>query len=491
MHENAVAIAAAAVAVVLAAIFLLSRTPADAPPLVHTGFNLLGIGNIAGFVKGPLPFIEKLYKRDGPAFTVNMLHKKLTFLIGPEASTPFFKSKDDVLSQNEVYGFMKPVFGPGVVYDAEPAKRNEQMKAMANGLRVSRLQAYVPKIEKEVREFIKDWGDEGELDLLESLSTLTILTASRCLHGDEVRENMFEEVAHLYHDLDQGITPISFFLPNAPIPAHAKRNAARKEMCRLFGKVIAARRNDSKEEAESKTDMLQIFMDLKYKTGEVLTNEEITGLLIALLFAGQHTSSISSTWTTVFALLNPDIMQRLQQEQEKVVGGPDAPVTWENLGEFELLHNCMREALRLFPPLIMLMRYAKQPFTVTGAAGKQYTVPKGHIVITLPAVAMRLPDVFPEPDKFDPDRYAPPREEHKAPFAYLGFGAGMHQCMGQQFGFLQVKTLVSVLLRQYEFELIDKQLPEVNYESMVAGPKGKVMVRYKRRSSAKVNGKKA
>jgi hypothetical protein len=76
----------------------------------------------------------------------------------------------------------------------------------------------------QVRDFIKSWGDSGTVDIMAALGNLTILTASRCLHGDDVRETLHNEVAHLYHDLDQGITPISFFLPYAPIPAHARRN---------------------------------------------------------------------------------------------------------------------------------------------------------------------------------------------------------------------------------------------------------------------------
>ena len=65
---------------------------------------------------------------------------------------------------------------------------------------------------------------QGEIDLLAALSKLTILTASRCLHGDDVRENLFEEVARLFHDLDEGMTPLSVFVPYAPIPAHFKRD---------------------------------------------------------------------------------------------------------------------------------------------------------------------------------------------------------------------------------------------------------------------------
>lgn len=324
------------------------------------------------------------------------MHKRLTFLIGPEPQGPFFKQKDDVMSQDEVYGFMKYVFGKGIVYDATLRKRQEQMQLCATGLRTARLENYVPKIEKETREFIAKWDDQGEFNLLDVLSELTILTASRCLHGDEVREQMMKEVAHLYHDLDQGITPISFFFPGLPIPSHKRRDQARKDMSDLFSKVIQSRRAAEAKGADlsGNTDLLQAFMDFKYKDGTRLTNDQIAGLLIALLFAGQHTSSITSTWTSLLVASHPDILSRLQEEQDRVLKGKpkDAPLAWDDLGQMELLHNSVRETLRMFPPLIMVMRYARKSFEVK-AGDKTYTIPKGDLCFTSPAVAMREPEV--------------------------------------------------------------------------------------------------
>ena len=176
-------------------------------------------------------------------------NQRMTFLVGPEAQEPFCKAPDEVLSQQEVYEFMKPVFGAGVVYDATKKRRQMQFQSMANGLRTSRLKAYIAKIERETREFLREeWGEgSGEVDLLQTLSDLTILTSSRCLHGDDVREKLFKEVSHLYHDLDQGVTPLTVFLPNLPTKAHIKRNIARKEMVSLFGKVIKNRRDNPNE----------------------------------------------------------------------------------------------------------------------------------------------------------------------------------------------------------------------------------------------------
>lgn len=354
---------------------------------------------------------------------------------------------------------------------------------MANGLRASRLKGYVPKIERETRAFLNGWGEEGEIDLLVALSELTILTASRCLHGNDVRETMFKEVAKLFHDLDHGVTPLTVFFPNAPTKAHATRNAAQKEMVRLFSQVIKSRK-ENKNAGSDGTDILSIFMTLKYKDGTPITDEQITGLLIALLFAGQHTSCISSTWTSLFICRDKNILRKVLEEQNSFLSDPSAPLDFDTINQMGYLHDCMREALRLCPPLIMLMRQVMKEISVT-VKGKKFVIPKDDIAVVSPSVAMRLPDVFANPDEFDPERYGPDREEHKIPFAYLGFGGGMHSCMGQTFAFVQVKTILSILFREYEMELLGDKFPEQDFEAMVVGPKGDCRVRYKRRRGIK------
>ncbi|KAK1748990.1 sterol 14alpha-demethylase [Skeletonema marinoi] len=460
----------------------------SAPPTVTNSpvSGLPVVGTIVEFGKSPVKMVQRCYEEYGPVFTVPFFHKRLTFLIGPEAQEPFFKAPDEVLSQDEVYGFMKPVFGPGVVYDASKKNRQVQFQSMAHGLRTSRLKGYTAKIERETRQYLETWGESGEIDLFHALSELTILTSSRCLHGDDVRENLFKEVSELYHDLDHGLTPLTVFFPNAPTAAHKKRNEARAKMVELFGKVIKNRRDNPDVKHSDGTDILSIFMDVKYKDGSPITDEQVTGLLIALLFAGQHTSCITSTWTSLFILNNPEIMKRIVSEQMDIFGSePDAAVDYKKVNEdMPLLHNSMKEALRLCPPLILLIRYAVKELKVK-AAGKNYTIPKGDMVLISPSVGMRIPEVFKDPDAFDPDRFGPGREEDKSsPYAYMGFGGGMHSCMGQNFAFVQVKTILSVLFREFEMEMIADKVPDIDYEAMVVGPKGDCRIRYKKRQSS-------
>ncbi|KAF3600461.1 hypothetical protein F2Q69_00038514 [Brassica cretica] len=121
-------------------------------------------------------------------------------------------------------------------------------------------------------------------------------------------------------------------------------------------------------------------------------------------------------------------------------------------------------------------------FNVTTRDGKTYDIPKGHIVATSPAFANRLPHVFKNPDSYDPDRFSPGREEDKAAgaFSYISFGGGRHGCLGEPFAYLQIKAIWSHLLRNFELELVSP-FPEMDWNAMVVGIKGNVIVRYKRR----------
>lgn len=434
-------------------------------------------------LQGPWNLMTEMYQKHGEVFTIPLLHKRMTFIFGPHVSPHFFNAPDEKMSQTEVYNFNVPTFGPGVVYDVDVRIRAEQFRIVGDALRTAKLKSYVPQFRQEAEEFFAKWGETGVVNLPDAFGELIILTASRTLLGREVREQMFKEVADLYHDLDDGMRPISVLFPHLPTLYHRKRDAARKRMADIFGTIIKSRRASGIKEQ----DMLQVLIDASYQKvngGRQLNDVEITGLLIAILFAGQHTSTITSSWTGLHLIANKHTcMKAAVEEQRRVMAEHGDDFDFDVLNGMDVLHRSIHEALRMGPPLIMLMRMAKESFTVTTSKGKQYIIPKGHIVAASPTFANRLPHVFKNPDSYQPDRFAPPREEDKVlPFSYLGFGAGRHACMGQQFAMLQIKTIWSVLLRNFEFEMLDP-FPEPDYTSMVIGPKP-CRVRYTRRKLA-------
>ncbi|CAN6485626.1 unnamed protein product [Victoria cruziana] len=473
-YVGALVLVSVVVAKLLSAL-LFSGSKKKIPPTVKA-FPL--VGGLLRFMKGPIVMIREEYKKLGSVFTLNLLNKKVTFLIGPEVSAHFFKAVETDLSQQEVYQFNVPTFGPGVVFDVDYSVRQEQFRFFTEALRVTKLKGYVEQMVVETEDYFSKWGKEGIVDLKYELEHLIILTASRCLLGREVRDKLFDDVSALFHDLDNGMQPISVIMPYLPIPAHRRRDRARKRLAEIFASIISAR----KVSGRSDNDMLQSFIDSKYKDGRPTTDDEITGLLIAALFAGQHTSSITSTWTGAYLLRNKEFLAAVEDEQKELMKKHGNQIDHDILSEMDVLYRCIKEALRLHPPLIMLLRSSHTDFSVTTREGKEYEIPKGHIVATSPAFANRLPHIYKDPDRYDPERFAPGREEDKVAgaFSYISFGGGRHGCLGEPFAFLQIKAIWSHLLRNFEFELLSP-FPETDWNAMVVGVKGNVMVRYKRR----------
>lgn len=160
--------------------------------------------------------------------------------------------------------------------------------------------------------------------------------------------------------------PISVLAPYLPTALHRKRDLARKEIGKIFASIIAKRRASGVKES----DILQSFIDGRYVRahgGRPLTESEITGLLIAALFAGMHTSTITASWTGIFLTSHRKAWSACVAEQRRIVAEHGDALTVDVLDKMEVLHACITEALRLHPPLIMMLRYARKPFQVTGA----------------------------------------------------------------------------------------------------------------------------
>lgn len=456
--------------------YILFKDASDAPPRL----NILGpiiAGKFDFKNEGPLSVIWHGYKTVGDIFRIRLFHQNVTMLLGPAANKVFFDANDSQLSQREVYTFTIPVFGKGVVYDAQPKVMAQQLKFVSRGLTQSNMASYCTKIVQEATDFFSNWKQTGEVCLYKELSELIILTAARCLLGPEIREKVHVEFADLYQQLSDGMSHLSFFFPSAPTQAHKLRDQARARIAEIFTKSIRQRRADEANASKTYEDFLQVLIDARYMDGSMLAEHEIVGMLLAALFAGQHTSNITSTWMGLELMRNKEsLLPRLMAEQEQVLRPTKGQIDLDSLAKMDLLGRCMKETLRMYPPLIVLMRKCLEPVKY-----KNYIIPKGDIVMTSPAVSHRLSSVYKNPEQFNPDRFAGDNPDDKEKYSFIGFGGGRHGCLGERFGFLQVKTIWSTLLRNFDFELMAPH-PIVDYSAIVCGPKPPCPIRYTRKA---------
>lgn len=425
-------------------------------------------GHLDEFNATPLEFMHRAYAECGEIGEFDLGGLRTVLLVGPDAQEAFFRTTDDQLSAAQAYQMMVPVFGEGIQYGAPPDIERQQLKMQVQGLKHDRMVNYAEVVEKESEHFISDWEEEGEFDIYDAFTRLTLKTSTHCLLGADFRYQLTEEFAQLYHDLEDGLAPSSISDPYQDADRFRRRDKARERLEEL----ISERVNQRRKAGGWEHDMLQVYMDSTYSDGRSLTDHEITGMVIWFMFAGHHTSSNTTAWTLLEIARNPQYKEALFTEVDALFKDAQ-PLTFRGLRDIPLLDGFIREALRLHPPLNAITRRVMKAWHY-----KDYIVEAGKNVMVCPHISHKLPEYFPDPETFNPLRGEP---NHM--FAEIPFGGGRHKCIGNGFAILQVKAILSTLLHNYDFDLA--QPPESYGEIMPAlilRPDDPCILKYKKRS---------
>ena len=217
-------------------------------------------GHLEEFRTDPIGLMQRMRDECGDVGWFQLVDKHVILLSGAEANEFFFRSPETDLDQAEAYPFMTPIFGQGVVFDASPERRQEMLHNSA--LRGEQMKGHAATIEGEVKKMIADWGDEGEIELLDFFSELTIYTSTACLIGLKFREQLDSRFAHYYHELERGTDPLCYVDPYLPIESFKRRDEARVKLVALVQEIMNGRlANPPKDKADR--DMLDVLVSIK------------------------------------------------------------------------------------------------------------------------------------------------------------------------------------------------------------------------------------
>jgi sterol 14-demethylase len=415
---------------------------APPPPVVSGGEG--EHGHLEELRRDPLGLMWRLRAECGEVGAFDLAGRSVVLISGAELNEWYFRTPDDILDQGAAYPFMTPIFGKGVVFDAPPERRAEMLKN--SSLRGPQMKGHAEVIAAEVDRMVASWEGEQTLDLLDFFAELTIYTSSSCLIGKKFREQLDERFARLYHDLERGTDALAYVDPYAPIESFRRRDEARVELVELVEGIMAGRAEAGPPGEDQ--DLLDILMSVNEGEAPRFNADEITGIFVSMMFAGHHTTSGTAAWTLIELLRRPEEMAAVVEELDALYADGSA-VSFQALREIPRLEAAIKEALRLHPPLILLLRVATQDLEVGG-----FQVRKGDLVAASPAVSNRLTPDFPDPQQFVPQRYLDPRrEDDRNPWTWIPFGGGKHRCVGAAFAVMQLKAIFSVLLRDYTWTL--------------------------------------
>jgi cytochrome P450 len=266
-------------------------------------------------------------------------------------------------------------------------------------------------------------------------------------------------------------------LKDLPTPGLRRLREGCAQIEALVRKVVRERR-EGRNLAINGHDLLDILLDAREESDpqRAMSERQIVDEAITFVFAAFETTSNHFQWLLA-VLLAPENAAHLRRCREEVAAvlGARAP-TYEDLKRLEFCDAVVHEALRLWPPAPFISKYAVEDHYI-GPAERPIFVPKGTNISINAFVVNRRPEFWPEPDAFRPERWLGRDEARQHPFCFLSFSGGKRQCLGKNFALLQSKTLLAMLLQQFELEMLPGQRVAAGLEKINMVPKYPLLVR--------------
>jgi cytochrome P450 len=397
--------------------------------------------------RDPRPILLGGYEEYGPIFTLRLLHTRVVFMLGPEANHYVTVSHPENFHWRESsFGDLIPLLGDGLL-TIDDAYHDRVRATMMPAFHREQVGAAVEAMVGEAGPALGRLREGEVVDIYEWMRGLAMRIAMRALLGldpDEAGRGAaaaehFERALKFY-----GIDFALRFL-RGPGSPWRKMIASREVLDEIvFGEIAQRRR----EPDAGRLDVLSLLLDVRDEAGEGFSDREVRDQLMTLMFAGHDTSTSTLTFMMYELARRPDVVAKLQEEQDRVLGG-EAPGIEQLEREMPYLDMVLDEVLRLYPPAWIGPRRAVREFEFNG-----HTVPEGAYLNYCSWASHRIPEFFPDPEAFVPERFTKERKAALPRGAYVPFGGGKRICIGKRFGQIEVKLVATMLLQRMRLDLL-------------------------------------
>jgi cytochrome P450 len=433
------------------------------------GYTDLSVMRTHGIAHDPLPILLSAYEEFGPIFTLRLLHSRVVFMLGPEGNHFVTVSHPENFHWREgSFGDLIPLLGDGLL-TIDGAYHDRARMTMMPAFHREQIAAAVEAMAVEARPAIETLRPGEVVDIYEWMRNLAMRIAMRALLGldpDEAGKGAaaaehFERALKYY-----GIEFAARFLRGPGTPWRKMQDSRRVLDEIVFGEIARRRRDPD----EDRRDILSLLLGVRDEAGEGFTDKEVRDQVMTLMFAGHDTSTSTLTFMMYELARRPDVVERLQEERDRVIG--DGVPDIEKLErEMPYLDMVLDEVLRLYPPAWVGPRRVVRDFEFGG-----HEVPKGAYFAYCSWASHRIPEVFPDPEAFIPERFTPERKAALPRGAYVPFGGGRRICIGKRFGQMEVKLVATMLLEKLRLDLMPGRTMTVR-QMPTLSPKGGLPMR--------------
>uniref|UniRef100_A0A1Y1LIW7 Cytochrome P450 n=2 Tax=Photinus pyralis TaxID=7054 RepID=A0A1Y1LIW7_PHOPY len=310
---------------------------------------------------------------------------------------------------------------------------------------------------------------KGAIDIKEVLECFTMDVIGSCAFGIDC--NSFTDPSSEFcryskrifspTRLENVIGLFVYVFPSVAKTLHLK--GIPKDITEFFFNIVTRSVQYRRETGLVRKDFLQILMELAdEQTNDPISFNELVAQVFVFFIAGFETSSTTMAFCLLELCVDPSMQDKLRDEVNSVLRRHNSALTYQNLKELKYMNAVIDETLRKYPPVPMLHRECIKDYQLPHT---NITIKKGTKV-GIPLIGLQNdPDYFPEPGKFNPDRFADRNKDLFAPYTFMPFGEGPRACIGIRFGMMQTKVGLSILLKHYKFTLAEKMSVPVRFKA--------------------------
>src|SRR5882672_3101419 len=385
------------------------------------------IGRTLAVLADPKGEVERMAAKYGPVYRSRVLGETSVSALGPEANELLLFDQTKLFSST--YGWeivLGRLFPRGLMlldFDEHRLHR----RALSVAFKSGPMKSYLAELDAGIAARVAQWrAQPGPMLFYPAMKQLTLDLAATSFLGAGIGPEV-DEITRAFVDMvAASVAVIRKPLPGTPMARGVK---GRKRIVAYFSEQIPIRRAKGGGD-----DLFSQLCQATHEDGALLSTQDIVDHMSFLMMAAHDTLTSSLTSFVGELAAHPEWQQKLRDEVKGLGLAADAPMTFDNLEAMHLTEMAFKEALRLKPPVPSMPRRAIRDFTFKG-----YAIPAGAMVGINPLFTHHMPEIWPEPEKFDPLRFTDEAQRHRHRFAWVPYGGGAHMCLGLHFAYMQAK----------------------------------------------------
>lgn len=418
----------------------------------------------ADIARRRLPYLVARARELGPIFKQDWPDgNRVVYMVGPEANKFVMQTHREHFSHD--LGWtpnIGEIMGHGLL-NMDPPEHDRHRKLMNPAFTIAYMERYLPVMGRILAERTRHWLDAGEVDLFVEARKITFDIAAETLVGFHTGP-LVDRLRDLFFAMLNGGQDFSseeeFWQSIQPV---------RGELMGRLVRLIEERRGIP---LDDRSDILAMLVNARDDEGNGLSVEQILAHVNILLVAGHETTTALSAWLLYWLATHPDALATVRAELDTVVGR-EGPITLEAIKAMRQLSYAVQEAGRITPPVAMVPRGVLKDVTFGG-----YHLPAGTYALLVIGAPHWDAAYFPEPERFLPERFAPPREEDKrTPYALATFGGGPRICIGVNFARVEITAMAAAILQRYTLTPIAPDEVYQVYPGLLGHPEHGIRVR--------------